>query len=234
MFSIVPNPDSNPIINPTLWIGNFEWREPVTTLTDLLTAIVCFIVFLQFKKYKGHKSESFDNYKYYFLFFAISMTSAGIIGHGLQAYVGFDWKKIGWVMSSIGFLCMEFGSINELENNLKPLLIRFFKGAFIIQFIVLVSLMVYYQNFKIPQLNSTITFILFVLPLQIFAYVKTKKKGHLMVIGTIAFALLPGLVYNNQISLGKWFNYHDISHVLMATFMFLMYKGTFKLSTSKR
>ena len=232
MFHIVANQD--PILNPTLWIGNFEWREPVTTLTDVLTATVCLFAFLQFKKYQGEKSSSFINYKYYFLFFAISMFSAGFIGHGLQAYLCFDWKKIGWVMSSLGFLCMEFGSIKELENTLKPSIIKLFKTAFIIQFIIFVSLMIYYQNFKIPQLNSTVTFILFVLPLQIFAYNKSKNKSHLIILGTIVFALLPGLVYNNQLSFGKWFNYHDISHVLMAMFMFFMYKGTFKLSTTKR
>lgn len=233
MINIVANPDPNEIINPTMFIGSFEWREPVTTLTDVLTAIVCLFVFLQFKKYQGVKSNSFINYQYYFLFFSISMFSAGIIGHGLQAYLGFDWKKIGWVMSSLGFLSFEFGTIKELENKLKPSVIRLFKIFFIVQFFVFVPLMVYYQNFKIPQLNSTITFILFVLPLQIYGYTKTKKRGHLMVIGTIVFALLPGLVYNNQISFGRWFNYHDISHVLMATFMFLMYKGTFKLSALK-
>jgi hypothetical protein len=232
MLNFVANED--PILNPTLWIGSFEWREPVTTLTDLLTAIVCFYAFLQFKKYQGNKSTSFVNYQYYFLFFSISMLSAAWFGHGLQAYFGFDWKKIGWVMSSIGFILIEFATIKELKNTLKPSIINFFKTAFIIQFIVLVSLMVYYQNFKIPQLNSTITFILFVLPLQVFAYIKSKKTGHLIVLGTIAFAIIPGLVYNNQLSFGKWFNYHDISHVLMALFMFLMFKGTSKLSFLKR
>jgi hypothetical protein len=232
MFSLVKN--ENPILNPTLWIGNFEWREPVTTLTDLVTAFVCLYAFIQFKKYKGRKSTSFTNYKYYFFFFFISMASAGCFGHGLQAYIGFDWKKIGWVMSSIGFLNIEFGSIKELENKLKPSIIKLFKTTFIIQFIVFVSLMIYYQNFKIPQLNSTVTFILFVLPLQILAYAKSKDKSHLIILGTIVFALIPGLVYNNQLSFGKWFNYHDISHILMATFMFFMFKGTFKLSTTKR
>ena len=162
------------------------------------------------------------------------MASAGCFGHGLQAYIGFDWKKIGWVMSSIGFLAIEFGSIKELEKYLKPNVIQLFKAAFIIQFVVLVSLMVYYQNFKIPQLNSTLTFILFVLPIQAYAYYKKKRKEYLIIIGTIFFAVVPGLVYNNQLSFGKWFNYHDISHVLMATFMFFMFKGTFKLSTTKR
>jgi len=42
------------------------------------------------------------------------------------------------------------------------------------------------------------------------------------------------LVYNNQLSGGQWFNYHDISHVLMATFMFLMYRSVRELAFIKR
>jgi len=231
MFNFVTN--ENPILNPSLWIGNFEWREPITTLTDLLTASVCFYAFLQFKKEKIHQSISFKNYQDYFLFFSISMFCAAWFGHGLQAYLGFDWKKIGWVMSSLGFISIEFASIKELKSNIKPSVYNLFKVVFIVQFIVFVVLMLSYQNFKIPQLNSTITFLLFVLPIQVFSYLKFRKKGYLIIIGTIVYALIPGLIYNNQISFGRWFNYHDISHVLMAVFMYSMYKGATKLSFIK-
>ena len=224
----------DPILNPTLFLGNFEWREPVTTLTDFLTAIVCFFIYLQFKRYKGAKTESFIHYQYYFLAFAIGMTSAAWFGHGLQAYVGFDWKKIGWVMSAIGFLNIELASIKDNKNILSQRVIKGLTYFVYLQFIVLVSLMVYYQNFKIPQINSTITFVLIALPLQLNAYFKTQKKGHLFFVFTIIYALLPGLIYNNKISINHWFNYHDISHVLMATFMLLLFYSVRKISFSEQ
>ena len=33
------------ILNPTIWIGDLELREPITGLTDFITAIVCGVAF---------------------------------------------------------------------------------------------------------------------------------------------------------------------------------------------
>lgn len=232
MFKIVEN--ENPILNPSLWIGNFEWREPVTTLTDFLTALVCFYAFYQYSKYKGKQSQSFVNYKFYFLFFALGMTSAAWFGHGLQAYVGFDWKIIGWVMSSTAFLSLEIASIKELRKIIPNKITTLLKVLFVFQYIVMVTLMITSKNFMIPQINSTVSLILFVLPIQIIAYLKNKKKGHALIFGAILYGALPGFIYNNQISISKWFNYHDISHVLMAIFMVVIFKGTSSISFLKR
>ena len=157
------------------------------------------------------------------------MFSAAWFGHGLQAYVSFDWKKIGWVLSSLGFLQIELGTLKDAQNLISKKLYSILKNGVYLQFIILVSLMVYYQNFKIPQINSTLTFVLFVLPLQIYLYLKNKNKGHLIVISAIVYAALPGVIYNNQVSLSKWLNYHDISHLLMASFMLILYQGVVKI-----
>lgn len=231
MLNFTANEDV--ILNPTLWIGSFEWREPITTLTDLLTAFVCFYAFFKFKNYTGNKSISFSYYQYYFLFFALGMASAAWFGHGLQAYVGFNWKIIGWVMSATGFLLLEIGSLNELKSHLPERLSNGFKIIFYVQYIVFVGLMILTKDFVIPQVNSTLSLILVVLPLQVYAYSKNKNKAHALVFGAILYGAIPGLVYNNQISLSNWFNYHDISHVLMALFMVAIYIGTSKLSFNK-
>jgi len=106
------------ILNPTTFIGNFEWREPVTTLTDFLVAIVASIGFIKFLKYKGEKSKRSHYFKLHFLFFAIGMTSAAWFGHGLQAYVGPEYKRIGWVMAATGLRMFGLGSLQELKENI--------------------------------------------------------------------------------------------------------------------
>ena len=40
------------ILNPTIFIGGLELREPVTTLTDFLVAIVALIGYIKFSKTK--------------------------------------------------------------------------------------------------------------------------------------------------------------------------------------
>lgn len=231
MFSIINNED--PTLNPTLLIANFEFREPITTLTDFLTALVCFYAYYKLSKQKECNHPSFVNYKYYFLLFAIGMTSAAWFGHGLQSYVGFNWKIIGWVMSASALLVMEFGSIKELKNIITNKLLYIFYGIFIIQYIAMVSLMIITKDFSYPQINSTISLVLFVLPIHIIAHIKTKKTGHMYIYGAIIYGAIPGLIYNNQIGFSKWLNHHDISHILMSIFMFIVYMGVKNISLSR-
>jgi hypothetical protein len=86
-----------------------------------------------------------------------------------------------------------------------------------------------YTNFKIAQISASVLLIGFVFPIHIFNYSKTKSKGSGLIVLTILYALIPAFTYNNQISISKWFNYHDISHVLMSVFMLLMFFSTRKL-----
>lgn len=220
------------ILNPTIYIGNFEWREPITTLTDFLVALVAIIGFFKFNSYRGLKSASFNYFKFYFLCFAIGMTSAAWLGHGFQAYVGPEFKRIGWICGSTGLLLFGLGSFIEIKNQINKNFYLFLKSLFIGQYIIFVFLILNptSSDFILAQLSSTISLIVFIFPIHIYNYLGTKAKGSAFIVSTIIYGAIPGLIYNNQLSINKWFNYHDISHVLMAIFMLLMIIGTFKLS----
>ena len=223
------------ILNPTIYIGNFEWREPITTLTDFLVAIIAGIGFFKFNSYKGAKSSSSNYFKFYFLCFAIGMTSAAWLGHGLQAYVGPEFKRIGWICGSSGLLFFGLGSFIEIKDQIKKPFYLTLKYLFITQYITFVFLMLNpsSSDFILAQLSSTISLIAFIFPIHVYNYLKTKAKGSAFIVLTITYSIIPGLIYNNQLSINKWFNYHDISHVLMAIFMLLMIVGTSKLSLLK-
>ena len=76
------------VLNPTIFIGELEIREPITSLTDFLTACVSGVSFFLFLFYKkGGKSKSFVFFKFYFLCYFIGMTSAAFLGHAFQAYL---------------------------------------------------------------------------------------------------------------------------------------------------
>lgn len=226
----------DPILNPTIFLGSFEFREPVTTLTDFLTALVAWYAFYRLQTYRGEKPKHFILYKAYFLAFAIGMTSAAWFGHGLQAYVGPELKVIGWVMSAFAFLMFGMATTKEVETLLPKWLISGIRIWMVVQFSLMVSMMIYpvTRDFVLPQINSTLFLIFMILPMHLLNYWKTKNRGSLMILRAIAFGIIPGLVYNNQISLNRWFNYHDISHVLMAIYMFLIYMAIRELTGVNR
>lgn len=233
-MNFIPNPD-DPILNPSLLLGSFELREPVTTLTDFLVAITSGIILVYYLRYKGEKNKNFNLYKFYFLCYAIGMTSAAWLGHGFQAYISPKWKMIGWIMSSIAILFFLFASLNQIENKLGIKGVKLFKTILVIKLLLFVGLILNpsTSSFKIVQIHSTIDLVGLVLPLQFLNFRWNKSKGSLKIVGAIIYAVIPGIIYSNQISFSKWFNYHDISHVMMAIFIFLMFRGAFELSTNK-
>jgi len=223
------------ILNPTLFLGNFEFREPVTSLTDFFVAIIAFVGFLKFYTFKGTKSESFIYFKIYFLCFAIGLTSAAWLGHGLQAYVGPEFKRVGWVCAATGFLFFGLASLVEIKKLVGKAYYSILRFLFFGQYLVLVFLMLNpsTSSFIMAQLSTTISLIVFIFPIHIYNYLKTNTKGSLIIIFIVIYSILPGITYNKQISINRWFNYHDISHVLMAIFMASMIIGTSKLAMLK-
>ncbi len=231
-FTLNPN---DPVLNPSLWLGSFELREPVTTLTDFLVAITSACILIYFIKWKGNKTKNFNLYKIYFLCYTIGMTSAAWLGHGFQAYISPRWKMIGWIMSSIALVFFLSASINHLENRLNTKIIKGFKAFLVLKLIVFISLVIIpsTSSFKLVQIHSTIDIVGLALPLHFLNYKWNQSKGSLRIMIAIFYALIPGMIFSNQISVNHWFNYHDISHVMMAIFIFLMFRGAFELSTKQ-
>lgn len=225
----------DPIINPTLIIGEFEWREPITTLTDSLTGFVCIFAFVMFSKYKGKKSESFKYFKIFFLLFSIGMMSAAWFGHGLAAYVTPRWKVIGWVINSAANLFLGLATLKEIAPLIKPHISRWIKFVFISQVSIFIVFMLIPSTsfFGLAQLCSLLSLIGMVLPMHIFNFFKTKSQGSKLFIIGIGMGVLPGIIFNTQLSVNRWFNYHDISHVVMATIFFVLFLAARKFSFLK-
>jgi hypothetical protein len=83
----------------------------------------------------------------------------------------------------------------------------------------------YTRDFKLAQFGAVTSLIVFILPMHLFNYFKTKRKGSLLISISILCGILPALVYNTQFSFSNWFNYHDLSHVLVAVNMYITYRG---------
>ena len=221
------------ILNPTIFIGDIEIREPITTLTDFLTALVSGVCFFMFLFYKNNsKNKSFVFFKYYFLCYFIGMTSAAFLGHAFQAYLPKEVKIIGWLFSAFGLFFLAMGSLKLMVEIIHKKWINIFNVILVFQLFIFIFLMVHpnYSDFKIAQFAASSILIGFIFPLHIYNFLKTKSNGSKLIIITIIYALIPALVYNNQFSLSNWFNYHDISHVLMSVFILLMFFSTKRLS----
>jgi hypothetical protein len=224
--------NSESILNPSIFFGSFELREPVTSLTDFMVGITCWIAVWYYHKNKADGSDTWMYYRNYFLFFAIGMTSAAWLGHGFQAYISPKWKMIGWLCSLSGQMFLAQGSLIEIKSMISEKLSKTIKVLIYSQYLILVGLILYPEtsDFKFAQIGAALALSGFVLPMQLFHFIKSKNKGSLLIVVSIVYGLAPGFVFNNQISVNRWFNYHDISHVLVCVLMILMIFGTRKLA----
>ena len=135
-----------------------------------------------------------------------------------------------------GQALLVIGSLIEVKSHINSIIYKSIVGALIVQFIVFTVLILNpsTRGFEVPQMASVIVLTGFVIPLQLFGYLKNYNTGSVLVICAIVYGIVPGYVYNNQISLNRWFNYHDISHLLVVIYMIIMTFALRKLALKSR
>lgn len=204
--------------------------EPVTTLTDFIAASVAYFAFFILQKQK-HSGPVHQLMKYYFLIMGIGLTSAAFIGHAFQYLLTPDWKAIGWIGSSLAILMLILASVEYIRPVLGGNKCR------IIQMLALIQISIFLLALSIPgtrsfdtvKLNSAIGLIGFVLPIHAYLWYRFRAGGSGFIAFAIIWGILPAIVYNTQFTLHAYLNYHDISHILMAIYLYIMLRGALDL-----
>ncbi|RMG74418.1 MAG: hypothetical protein D6722_02505 [Bacteroidetes bacterium] len=200
----------------------------------MITAAVCIWAFFQLKKV-GRPEKEYRYFARYFLFMGIGVGFAGIIGHGFLYLVTPAWKAIGWTCSSLGVLFLELSSLESVAPSLKPSSKRVFQGIFFLQWLVFMALIIYpdTRSFEVVKMNSGIGIAGFSLALQFFRFSQTRERGRAILMLGIVLGFLPAMVFSYEIALHRWFNHHDISHVLMALDMYIIFLGGRQLAAGE-
>lgn len=200
--------------------------EPVTSLTDLITATVCFWAYSRLRALERPEVEHRFLRLYFFLMGA-AVTFSAFIGHAFLYAFSPAWKMIGWTCSSLAILLAELSSLQAIRPALSSGWVQRWRGLFVLQWLVFMGLIINpaTRSFEMVKLNSSLGLAGFVLTFQGFHYWRSREDGRLLLMLGIALGIFPAIIYSNEISLHRWFNYHDISHVLMAIDMYVIYRG---------
>lgn len=200
--------------------------EPVTAFTDLITATVCFVAFARLRALARPEREHrwMANY---FLFMGTAVTFSAFIGHAFLYFFTPAWKMIGWTSSALAIWFVEMSSLEAVKQGLKPQWVSLWRGIFFVQWLVFMALIVNpaTRSFEMVKLNSSVGLAVVVLALQGYHYWHSREDGRLLLMLGIVMGIFPAIIYTGQISLHRWFNYHDISHLLMALDMYVIYRG---------
>ncbi len=212
--------------SPPIEVFGITILEPMTSFTDLVTALVCFYAFYRLTQLRL-SGRVYNWLRYYFLMTGIATACAAFIGHAFLYLFSFEWKMIGWVFSATGIVLIELGSIEYVKPHLPKWLYKILMPAVLIQYVAFWVVMLVTKNFLVTQAQAGIGLVAVVFPLHLYHYWKTRHRGSGIIVGAILFSILPGITYNTQLTFHHYFNYHDISHLLMATSMFILYRGVY-------
>lgn len=207
--------------------------EPMTTLTDLFVSAVCFYAFIRLRKINRPELH-FKLINWFFLTMGIATTFGGLIGHGFIYLFSFAWKLPGWLTSMLSISLLERASIEYAKPLLKPKFRKFMDWANIIELIIFMILTFSTLNFRFVEIHSAFGLLIVNTPLHLYVYYKTRSKGSKIMLIGISFAMLSALVFMNEITIHKWFNYLDLSHTIMTVGAYFFYRAALHLNLPEK
>lgn len=205
---------------PMIELLGLQVTEPMTWITNWMVAAACFVF--------GHRlfyDERADISQKFWALFFLFIGLASVVGgtaHGFINYVGHKFHYAAWLLSGISIFCAQLAVLPLIERVRLRSFVRIFSYA---QLILMSASVLLFQHFSSVLIDSIIGLIGVVIPVSLIHYVKYKdRRSALMVLGVLT-NLIPGLIHLLKISINEWFNFNDISHVIMIGCFYIMYKA---------
>lgn len=205
---------------PSIDFLGLEITEPFTWLTNWLVAAFCFGFghFLYNDKF-ADATQKF--WSIFFVFVGLASLTGGI-AHGFINYVGQNFHYAAWILTGLAVFAAELATLQLIENNKVRSIVRIFAYG---QLLVLVSSVMYLHNFDSVRINSAVGLLGVVMPFSLIHYVNQKDKRSVLIMIGILSNLIPGFVHAFKISYNQWFNFNDISHIIMIFCFYIIYRG---------
>lgn len=215
---------------PSIFPFGIRVDEPVAAITDIMVSIVCVYAYWQMRK-KGLNAWSQVHFRNYFLLVAIATALGGIIGHAFLYMFSFAWKLPGWIVGIVSVALIERAAISHAKGLIRPKIARFFLVFNIIEMCAILAITMITLDFKWVEFHNGYGLLVNVAGFHGYTYYRTRDKGSLIILGAVGITTVASIVFTNQLSLHTWFNFIDISHVLLAVAAYVMYLGAIQLNT---
>ena len=213
------------MLNPSIYVFDIRIDEPVTTLTDLMVAAICFYAWFSLRK-SGSENKIVSMFSWFFMLMGIATMIGGLIGHAFLYALSFSWKLPGWLVSMMSINLLERAVIRYSQPLMKPAFGKFFSRFNILELMIFAGLAFGTLNFEYVEIHSAYGIMVVVFGFALFNFFKGNRGPVVMnLVGGVISALLAAVIFTMRISISEWFNYVDISHVLMAVTAIFFYKA---------
>jgi len=210
---------------PRIHLFGITILEPFTALTNLLIAFACFYAYYGLKKRKLNQSFVHRFLGYYFLLIGWSMIIGGVVGHAFLYVTGLYGKIPGWYIGMAGVAAFERAAIAHSRPLMNKNVGRFFSVFNIVEILTFMVLSIIKLDFLYVELHATYGLFVVVFCFELYVFLKTKEKAFPYLFYATAAGLGAVLCHALKISINRWFNYNDISHLFMTASILLYYKA---------
>lgn len=201
----------------------FKIFEPMIILSNLP---ILLIALYSFKKLNIFNHTYSKNYAWFVLLVGIS-SCFGSLAHAVHYQNGkLFFDVIFYIMNALSlvsvYFCFQFGYVYYLGNKVKP-------NSIIVSIakIWILTMLVYaffYNNFLMIKINAGIVLI-YSFIIHFIKYNKFNERGSGFVVFGIGVSFISIITHTLKISINEWFNYKDISHVIISISLLIIYKG---------
>lgn len=218
---------------PSIFPFGLRIDEPVATVTDLAVALVCGYAYVQMgRKYLHSRAQV--HFRNYFLLVAVATTLGGLIGHGFLYAFSFAWKLPGWLVGIVSVSLVERAAISHARGLIRPGIARFFLALNIVEMVAILVITIATLDFRWVEYHNAYGLIVNVVGFHGYVFYRTRDRGSLIVLGAVVITAVASVVFTRHISLHQWFNYIDMSHVLLAIAAYIMYLGAIRLGRHEK
>lgn len=216
-------PVQNPLQNPSIELLGLRIDEPVTTITDIIVALIGVWGYFKISKTKSVKHVSI--YALFFLGTGISTMVAGILGHAFLYRFGYEIKMVGWVLGILGTCFAQFAAVYHTKETMGEKAFKTLLTICYLEVIVSMTVLILKPSFLVVIVHTAFELLLMVTVLESIHYSKTKSKLSLMMIYGVGLAVVAIICHTCKIAISKWFNHLDVSHVFLGLSLYVMIKG---------
>ena len=202
-------------------------QEIDVVLTDVLWSAVNFWCFAQLTRVRHTLSRAGTWFRFMFLLMGVAVLLGAFLGHGFQYALGYEAKYPGWIVSMWGVACFERSAILYAGQRVSARLGRIMSVANVIELAVFHALVLFSQPlldylgldfnaFYFVEIHAGYGLVAIALPLHAIIYFQTGDPASKYVLLGIAVAASALVVHLTEFYLHPvWFNYHDVSHVIL-------------------
>ena len=195
--------------------------EPMIILTNVLLFLCGLHYFRQLSKFEHKYSKE----KAVFLLLIGVSAIFGSVAHAVHFQLGdLFFKTVLFLMNAISLLAILFffrGSISYLSGiNEQKRMIVFGAGIWVL---LLLMVTLYFNEFILIKLHAGLVLV-YSLVIHYVSYKRNDSGSKYILLG-ILLSFFSILVHSLRFSLHEWFNYKDISHVIMLISMHFIYRG---------